>query len=192
MKARPSLAQSFAEALKYSAEQRGWLAFIPYVFLLCIGIGAAAAWAVPDGFFGAGEQGISTTVYGGILAFNGFLLAVGATAFSKIYEIMTGPVLGPILRKHGLIDEHLAFVDVNQLTLVTAAMFSLAGLITALLPTLPWVDRLIFSGAVGLSLYALARTISSAKMMHELIWEQAHADDHPSDKPNLRTVRNGE
>jgi hypothetical protein len=159
--------------------------------LVCIGVGAAAAWVVPDAFYGSGERDISTTVYSGILAFNGFLLAVGATAFSKIYEIMTGPVLGPILRKHGLIDEHLAFVDVNQLTLVAAAMFSLAGLITVLLPALPWVDRIIFSGAVGLSLYALARTMASAKMMHDLIWEQSHANDRSSEQPKLRPVSNG-
>lgn len=159
-----------------SADHRGWLAFIPYVFLSCALLGVVAGWSVPKSFWTDDNQDVSTTVFGGILAFNGLLLAVGATAFGKIYEIISGAVIGPTLKKHGLIDEHLAYVDLNQIVLVLAAISSLSGLVTVLLPAQLWLDRAIFSGAICFSAYALIGTLSATRMMHELIWEQTHAD----------------
>jgi hypothetical protein len=190
-KQRPPLSQSFATALKYSAERRGWLAFVPYFFLSCVGVGTAAAWSVPHDFWSDANQDVSATVYGGILAFNAILLAVSGSAFAKIYDIITGPVLGPILKKNDLLDEHLAFVDLNQLVLVFAALMSLAALVTVLLPALVWVDRALLMATLAFSAYSLLRTLSSTKMMHELIWEQAHADDLMGRPSHLRPVENG-
>jgi hypothetical protein len=192
MTPRPSLAKSFASALNYAAEQRGWIAFVPYVVLASVGLGAYAAWSVPEAFWSDGKWDVSATVYGGVLAFNAILLAVSGNAFAKIYEIITGPTVGPVIRKHGLLEEHLAFVDVNQLTLVAAALASLAGLITVLLPVLVWVDRSLLAATFSLSAYSLVRTMQASKMMHELIWEQAHLGDESSEpQPRLRPVENG-
>lgn len=193
MTPRPALSKSFANALSYAVEQRGWRAFIPYIFGACIGLGAFGAWSVPGEFWADTKWDVSATVYGGVLAFNAILLAVGGNAFGKIYELITGPRLGPILKKHGLLDEHLAFIDLNQIVLVAAALASLAGLITVLLPAQLWVDRALLAGSFSLSAYSLMRTFDSTRMMHELIWEQAHLGDEEgsSDQPRLRPVENG-
>jgi hypothetical protein len=191
MKPRPPLSKSLAAAIHYRVEKRGWPGFLPYVLAVCTGLGAWAAWSIPGSFWNDDQWSVSATVYGGVLAFNAILLAVSGNSFAKIYEIITGPPIGPILRKHGLLEEHLGFADLTQLILVAAAIASLAGLITVLLPADLWVDRALLAGSFSLSAYSLARTLQTARMMHELIWEQAHVGEDESRQSHLRPVENG-
>lgn len=176
MKSRPSFAQSFASALAEDAKDRGWRAFVPIYILGSVAIGAFAAWRMPAAFWDDTQWGVSATAFGGILAFNGLLLALGWSSFSKIYEIILAEPIGPILRKHGLLDGHLAFIDANHFVLVVAALFSGAAMVTtlALLPVA--ADRVMFGLAVAGTLYSLVRALASIKMMNELIWERAHIE----------------
>jgi len=190
MTPRPPLSKSIAAAIHYRVEKRGWLGFIPYVFAASSALGFWAAWSIPGSLWSDDAWDVSATVYGGVLAFNAILLAVSGNAFSKIYEIITRPPIGPILKKHGLLEEHLGFADLTQIVLVIAALASLAGLITVLLPAQLWVDRLVFAGSFSMSAYSLVRTVQTAGMMHELIWEQAHLEDEGATKPRLRPVEN--
>lgn len=187
MKKRPSFAVSLASALRADAADRGWRAFFPTFGILSGVIGVGAAYFTPIAFWTTAQWDISTAVYGGLLAFNGLLLALGWSAFSRIYEIIANGKVGEVLRKHDLLSEHLAFVDANHATLVASASFSLVGLISVLM-TLPLIaDQAILGLSVGTIVYALIRAMASTKMMSDLVWEQAHLAE-TADRPLLRPV----
>src|SRR3712207_1066163 len=107
MEKRRSFAESFADALRVSAAKRGWRAYVPHVLLICLGLGAGGAYAVEAAFWSTEKWDVAATVYGGLLAFNALLLAVGWSAFSKIYEVISRGRLGEVLLKNKLLDEHL-------------------------------------------------------------------------------------
>ncbi|NJM51598.1 MAG: hypothetical protein HC843_12620 [Sphingomonadales bacterium] len=85
---RPSFASTLAKALSIGAKKRGIFAYIPLRLIGCVISGAIIAGFVPNSFWLNKNLGSSLAVYGGILAFNGLLLAIGWGAFSKIYEII--------------------------------------------------------------------------------------------------------
>ena len=47
------------------------------------------------------------------------------------------------------------------------------------------VDRLLFGGCLGLTLYGLSCAFSATRMMNDLVWEQANIGREP---PKLETV----
>lgn len=189
MKPRRNFAESFADAIRISAAKRKWRAFIPHVFLSCLGAGFAASWSIDAAFWTQNNWDVSATVFGGLLAFNALLLAVGWSAFSKIYEVISGGRIGKILTGRGLLDEHLFFVDANHAVLVASAFMSGLGLFSILWPLHPIADRTILAIAVGSSIYALIRSLSCTTMMHQLIWEQAHIED--VGRPPLSAIDGG-
>lgn len=186
MKQRPTFAQSFASALSDDANERGWRAFVPIYVLVSFGFGFFAAWRLPVNFWADAEWGVSATVFGGILAFNGLLLALGWSSFSKIYEIILSEPIANALRKHGLLEGHLAFIDANHFVLVVAALISGIAMVATLAFLPPWVDRVLFGLSIALTIYSLVRALASIKMMNELIWEKSQLNGN-SDSP-LRAV----
>lgn len=186
MKKRPSFAVSLASALRADAEERGWRAFFPTFGILSAVVGGIAAFFTPLEFWADAKWDISTAVYAGLLAFNGLLLALGWSAFSRIYEIIAGGPVGEVLRKHDLLAEHLAFVDGNHATLIASASFSMVGLVSVLMNLPIAADHAILALSVGTTAYALIRAMASTKMMSDLVWEQAHLNE-PA-KPTLRPV----
>lgn len=188
MKRRPSLAVSMAASLQSEAEQRGFFAYIPVVLLMCLSAGAGLAYLVPADFWTNDRWDISTAVYAGLLAFNGILMALGWFSFAKIYEILTNGPIGRMIVKHGLLGMHLAFIDITHFVLVGSSIMAVVGLISVLVDAPLWIDRSILAASLGLTGYALARGVSAASMVSELIWEQAQLNKEP---PNLAAVSNG-
>lgn len=177
MKRRPSYAASLASALHTDAGDRGWCAFFPIYIICSVAIGCIASFYMPDTFWSDEQWAVSVTVYGGLLAFNGLLLALGWYAFSKIYEILSDAKIGQVLYKNDLLSDHLAFIDGNHVVLILATIASGVGLLTILMPLKLGVDRIIFVAVISTTLYALYRALSSTKMMSELVWEHAHIVD---------------
>ena len=189
MNNRPTLSVSIATALISSAESKGFLAYVPFVFGACLAVGFASAEYIPVGFWLDSRWDVSTAVFGGLLAFNGLLMSLGWFAFSKIYEIIANDSLGKMLTKHGLLGVHLAFIDISHLVLICASLLSVLGLVATLTGMPILVDRLLFGGCLGFTLYGLARAFSATKMMNDLIWEQANLSRNP---PKLETVGGNE
>jgi hypothetical protein len=176
MKQRRSFPESFAEALRASAEKRGWQAFIPYVLVSCIGFGYLATIFIPELFWADASWGISVTVYVGFVTFNALLLAFSQNAFLKIQEMVGTGTMGRVLAKHGLLDETLFAVELNQLFLAISSAVSAIGLITVILPLdLVW-DRAVAVLTLSLSLYALIKAYVATREMNSFIWERIHAE----------------
>lgn len=185
MKHRPSLAVSLATSLKSGAESRGFLAYVPFVFGMCLVVGFVSAEFIPGEFWSDARWDVSTAVFAGLLAFNGLLMSLGWFAFSKIYEILANDRLGQMLTRNGLLDVHLAFIDISHAVLICASALSVAGLVSVLVGAPVPVDRILLGSCLGFTLYGLARAFSATKMMNDLIWEQAHLD---RERTNLKVV----
>jgi hypothetical protein len=155
-KPRPTLSVSLAMSLKASAESRGFLAYIPFIFGFCLVAGFVSAEFIPTEFWSLERWDVSTAVYAGLLAFNGLLMSLGWFAFSKIYEILASDRLGKMLTKHGLLGVHLAFIDVSHIVLISASALSGMGLVAVLVEAPLWVDKLALGSALGFTLYSCA------------------------------------
>ena len=185
MNKRPTLPVAFATALKIRAESKGLLAYVPFVLGACLAVGFASASYIPLEFWMDSKWDVSTAVFGGLMAFNGLLMSLGWFAFSKIYEILANDSLGKMLTKYGLLGLHLSFIDITHFVLICASLLSVLGLIATLAGLPIVVDRLLFGGSLGLTLYGLSCAFSATRMMNDLIWEQANIGREP---PKLGTV----
>ncbi len=186
MTQRPSFAASFAKALAISAKKRGMWAYLPGQILITLSLGAAVAWFVPEKFWTDAHWSESATVYGGMLAFNALLLAVGWGAFAKIYEIIGATDFAAFLRRHDMLDLHILFVSTVHAALATASAISFGGLVSLLLPLPLSGDRVIFGLMIGSSVYSLIQAMRATTMMNDLIWDKAHSE--PATAPALKAV----
>jgi len=186
MDSRPKFLGSFFRAVGDAIDRRGLRAIFPIWLVLGLVIGAAVAWYMPSIFWADERWGVATTVYTGLLAFDGLLLALGWGAFSKIYEILSTGWFAAFLRRNNLLSDHLLYVQIVHATLVVSALSSGCGLLTIFFSLPIWADKIILAGAVGLSLYALIKALSAMSMMNDLIWELAHSDR--DEKGHVRPV----
>lgn len=186
MEPRPSLAESIAVSLKPRAKRVGLLAYIPYIFIGCVAAGAAAGWFLPDDFWKDDKWDVSTAVYGGLLAFNGLMLALGWFAFAKMYEIISTGPMADALRRHGLLGVHLSFIDLSHFFLIFSACASGFGLVTVLIGLPVWADRIVFALAIAGTTYSLVKAVDATRTVSALVWEQAHMQ---KPGPHLREVK---
>jgi hypothetical protein len=143
------------------------------------------------GFWADEKWEVSAAVMGGMLAFNGILLAVGWGAFSKIHDIISEPEFSAFLKRHDILDIHMMFVDGTHFALAASALASFAALIGVLLPLPLLADKALFAISISASLNAVMEAFRATEMMNDLIWDKAHSDERPSSQPSLRTVENG-
>jgi len=176
MKPRPKLAESFAKVLSVKSAQIGFWAYFPYIFLVMVGLGYIAVWNIPEIFWEDNNWSISLTVFSGLLAFNGLLMALGWFAFSKIYEILTNERMGRMIAKHDMLSLHLAFIDITHLVLIAASVSSVLALVLVLTDVPLIFDKAVFGFCLGTTLYGLHRAYSATKMMNDLVWEQSQVD----------------
>ena len=183
MKRRRSFPESFAEALRASAEKHSWRAFIPYILLLCAVLGTIAALYIPEAFWSDASWGVSATIYVGFVTFNALLLAFSQNAFLKIQEMVSTGKTGHVLAKHGLLDETLFAVEINQMILAISSAVSAVGLVSVVLPLDLIVDRIVAAVTFSLSIYALVKAYIATREMNSFIWERVYADLETEDLP---------
>jgi hypothetical protein len=131
----------------------------------------------------------TATIYGGVLAFNALLLAVGWSAFSKIYEVIGNKEFASFLRRHDILDIHIMFVDLVHVALALSAFLSFVGTVALALPLPMMAHRVLFSGMVGMSLYSMTEALRASSMMNDLIWDKAIAEANGQN--SLRPVQSG-
>jgi hypothetical protein len=171
---RPKLSEAFAEGLAIAAKNRGGWAYVPSWLIGSLLMGAIAATFIPASFWSDSNWGVSVTFYGGLLAFDGLLLAIGWGAFSKIYEIIGAGDFAAFLRRNGLLNIHLLFVDLAQLSMVAAALATGIALVAVLCPLAMWVDRGALAISLGLSCYAIVKAVAATQAMHDLLWDKTN------------------
>lgn len=177
MSRRPTFWGTFFRSVANSVDRRGVVALVPYWLLACLFIGGVASFSIPAEFWSNDRWDISTAVFTGVLAFNGLLLALGWGAFSKIYEILSEGSFAKFLNRNGLLNDHLFFIDFVHVALVVSSLLSGCGLFSVLVEIPLIADRITMAAVIGVTGWALIKTLSAISLMNGLIWDLAHTED---------------
>ena len=175
---RPKFLTSYLEALRESAKLRGWYAVFPIWIVGSLSVGFGVAYFVPTEFWLNSKWDVSTAVYAGILTFNGLVLALSWSAFSKIYEIIGSAGFCGYLKKNNLLNGYILYVGYVNAAQTVAVTVSGAALIVTLLEFgIIWVDKSILAIVIAATIYAIKQASSAISGMHDLIWQKAIFDE---------------
>ena len=191
---RPKFLPTFLGALKEEAEDEGMLAIIPAYFIAFAAIGGTIAWRVPPSFWGDANLGSLTTLYGGVLTFNGLVLTLGWSAFSRVHDIIISKDIGAYIHKNGFLKDYLLQISYMHISQVMAAIFSGIGLATIVLEfKVAWVDVAVFASCITFTMYGLKQALDSVTMMNDLVWQAMtfDADEKSEDKGGLHAINGG-
>jgi hypothetical protein len=145
--------------------------------MLSGGLGAVAAWFLPSKFWNGDELDAVVGALGGLLTFNGIVLALCWSAFGKVYEIIGAGAFSAHLRKHNLLSHYLVFVrycHLAQIVAITCTAFALAAV---WLPLETWFLKVVVGASVASSIYAVRQGYSSSEVMQDLIWRKSEFDE---------------
>ena len=152
---RPKFLPSFIGAIQAESELIGWRALVPYVLLISAATAGAVAYCMPATFWSEEKRELAVAFYSGLLVFNGLILTLGWTAFSRIYDVLLRADFGRYLMKNNLLNNyilHIEFMHVGQIGAVIAAG---VALVVVLLDNIPLVaQRVIFGLTLMLTAYA--------------------------------------
>lgn len=186
---RPNFWSSFFKALSKRADDGELLSFfIP--FLTCPLIATSLVYFIPDSFWSDTNLEISVTVYGAILAFNGLLMALCWSAFSRVYDIILHPKISTILLKHNILNDYIITVEFAHWSQVLASFTTFVGTITVLYSDIFsfFYDRCIFIAASSLTLYAIYQATHIVSVMHDLVWHKSELELNSSDDNDEKIV----
>lgn len=173
---RPSFPVSLASGLKIAARRRGWAAYVPCWILACLFVGAVTGYVAPSKIWNK-DYSTGISIYSGLLTFNGILMAVGWSSFSKIYEIIGKGGFGDFLRRNDLLEMHILYVDLAQFSLVFSTFTCAAAMVLTAMPVIDVLNRVALTLSVGATLYAIVKCVGLTQAMHDLIWESTIHDD---------------
>jgi hypothetical protein len=180
---RPKFLPSFLDAIKAESEITGWRAVVPYVGLACAALSAAVAYFLPAAFWSEPKQEIATIVYSGILTFDGLILALGWSAYARIYDVLLRGDFGQYLMKNNLLKNYILQVTFMHTIQVAAVVMAVVGLLSVLSAVMPlWLGRAIFGAAVMLMLYSIKQSADAVTAMNDLVWQSAFYEaNRPAD-----------
>lgn len=176
---RPKFLPSFLGAIQAEAELSSWWAIIPFV-LLGFTLGAASiAYAVPALFWDESKRELGVAVYVGLLTFNGLILALGWTAFSRIYDVLLRGEFGKYLMQNNLLNDYILQITFMHIFQIGAVIMSAIGLVTILLDDLPLLlSRIVFGAALAFTMYAIKQAVDAVTAMNDLVWQSAFFESH--------------
>jgi hypothetical protein len=176
---RPKFLRSFLDALGKEAEITGWRAVIPYALLPCVALAVAVAYFMPATFWSTHDQEMAVVVYSGILTFNGLILTLGWSAFSRIYDVLLRGDFGKYVMRAGLLADYLLQITYMHIFQVAAVIFSAAGLVSILLDSIPmWIGRSVFGITIALTMYAIKQAANAVTAMNDLVWQSAYFESN--------------
>jgi hypothetical protein len=174
---RPKFLNSLLDSWQLSLKHDGAKALFPYWILFCLGIGLTLVYCLPKSFWDGSKLDVTVSAMSGLLTFNGIILALCWSAFSKIYEIVGAGSFAAHLRKHNLLNHYLAFVGYCHGTQIFA-IFATAFAVAALwLPFALWFVKFAIGLCVAASIYALRQGVATSTVMQDLIWQKAGFDE---------------
>lgn len=180
---RPKFIKSLLDSWQLTLAHGNPRDLIPYWILLSIVIGAATAWNLPTSFWDKSKLDISVSVMSGMLTFNGIILALCWSAFSKVYEIIGAGTFCAHLRKHQLLGQYLVVVGYCHSAQVLAISCSAFALFALWLPFEIWFLKVVVGSAIASSAYAIRQGVATSTVMQDLIWAKSEFDQAAPKNP---------
>jgi len=171
---RPKFLPSYLELLRKETEQSGLVALLPFKLAACVATGYVCSRFVLPGFWGTAKIEVTVAVYGGLLTFTGLLLALGWSAFSRMYETLFRAEFGAYLQEKGLLNSYIVHIGYMHFVQILSILFAGAGLVCSLLAHLPTqIYQWIFALTIGFTIYAIMQAIDAVSAMNDLAWQCA-------------------
>lgn len=188
---RPKFLPSFIGAIQEEAESHGWSAVFPFVLLSCAVTAGVIACIAPAEFWSEAKRELSVAVYVGLLTFNGLILALGWTAFGRIYDVLLRGDFGKYLMRNNLLNNYILQITYMHIFQIGAVITSAVGLIAVLLDAIPLVvSRILFGTALLFTMYAIKQAIDAVTAMNDLVWQSAfYESNRPGSGSNVVPVR---
>lgn len=185
---RPGFWPSFFGALAERSAHGSFAGGIIF-YAVAIAIGAAIAYALPGAFWADADRGPSSTALAGVLTFNGILLALGWSAFSRIYDIISSPRFSMFLKKHNLLNKYLITLSLIQSFQIFAVVMSAIALIAVFFEnSFEIINRIIFGAMITCSIIALRQASSAVRVMNDLIWQKCVFDENDRSAGNRNVI----
>ena len=173
---RPTFLKSLLSSWQLTLEHGKARDLFPFWILASIGTGALAAVYLPAKFWDGSEIDAAVSALGGLLTFNGIVLALCWSAFAKVYEIIGAGAFCAHLRKYNLLSHYLVFVSYCHLAQILAISCTAFALAAMWLPLKLWFVKLAVGASIGSSIYAVRQGFASSQVMQDLIWRKSEFD----------------
>ena len=184
---KPTFLKGLIDSWQLTLEHGKARDIIPYWILGSAALGGVAAYNMPALFWTQDKLDAAGGAIGGLLTFNGIVLALCWSAFGKIYEIVGAGAFCAHLRKHKLLNHFLMAVTWCHAAQILAIMCTAFALATLWLPFQPWFDRVALGAAIATSIYAVRQGFATSQIMQDLIWRKSSFDEK-AQAPRVQAV----
>ena len=156
VQARPKFFECWLDDIKEDYRDGGFVSVFPWWLTGYLVGGIVVALLIPIEFWAVENWEVSAAVYAAILTLNGLVLALGWSAFSRIYESACSPGFSTYLRERGLLSQYIFYVGWVHLWQLIAIIVSAVGLLVVLIDRVPLLSEQLFFGfMIGVSCYAI-------------------------------------
>jgi len=176
---RPEFFECWLDDIKEDYRNGGLKSVLPWWFTAYLAAGVLVSFFVPIEFWAVENWEVSVAVYGAILTLNGLILALGWSAFSRIYECACAPGFSVYLRDRGLLSHYIFYVGWVHLWQLIAIIVSAAGLLIVLVDLVPLFWEQIFFGLmIGITGYAVHQASGAVTAMQDIVWYRSIFEAH--------------
>lgn len=171
----PDFWEVFADALRSSARNRSWRAFLPWCLLLCLGIPVAIVELLkPIAALTVGDDQ-SITILSSVAVVAGFFGSVSVATMSQVQRMVSEYPFSSYLKDEGLFDQFLFWPQATLIFQIGLLLFSvLAAILVRIVPCVA-VNVYVIAVDVGLLVYVCTKTWNLIDLVRRLTW---HYEDY--------------
>jgi hypothetical protein len=170
---RPKFLPSYLGLLAREARESGWASLVPFGLIACLSIGAVTAYFTPSALWDSANWQVSTALFAGFLTINGLMLALGWTAFGRIYDILFRKDFVAFLVRHDHLNPYLVHINYMHFVQIASVLVSGFGLVFVLFSVSILAERIVLAAVVGVTAYAITQAIAAVNAMNDLVWQAA-------------------
>jgi hypothetical protein len=172
----PRFIDAWLTDLRDDYRRGGAIKLVPFKIITCCGLALGASYFVDfEKIWGKPEVGL--VFFATLVTFNGLLLVLSWSAFTRIYELMSEPKFAHFLRVNGMLSEYVFFVNYIHFAQILALLSSGVSL-TAFLADIanPHVRAGLFAAPLATLIYALWYAVGAVHLMQDLVWHRSTFD----------------
>ncbi len=176
----PGFLTALPKAIGKSAGDWHWSSLLPVWPLLCLSLGAGAAWSLPAEFWSPEHHNLAAVVYLVLVLTNGMLLTTGWTGLIRMYEAISAPGFFSYLVAEELMPGYIVYIHFVRWIHILALTVSALG-VTILLSNLALTiyNQITFAVMVATSAYALRTVSHLTHVVQDILWQKAIVDEFP-------------
>ena len=166
----PNFSESFAGAIKKSARQRSWGAFVPWWLMICIFGPILAVYFLSFSIFIETDKNIVLVLFSSFAVVGGFLGSVSVASMAQIQKIASEYPFSDYLHQEKLFDSFIFFpqlILLMQILFIIYSSISMSIILTGVNTNI--INYLIFIG-LGYMVYITTKTWALLDLIRILTW----------------------